>query len=213
MSLSLGTNCGFVTSAPSSDPSASYATWDGFAIGFKVTSPAGSNDLTEIGWWVDLVDTPGTFDVAIYSHDSGNDWPGSILASTTGTSTGSSAGVWKAASINYSMTASTTYWLVVQMDAVAGAIRSNDQQPGGEHYEWLTASELPTWDGSGGGNTNILVAIYGLYSAAASPVTMPYVNIGDAWKNIDEVFINIGDAWKTVSEVYVNVGDAWKEVI
>ena len=37
------------------------------------------------------------------------------------------------------------------------------------------------------------------------------INIGDAWKDIDNIQINIGDSWKDVDEAYINIGDSWKQ--
>jgi len=39
------------------------------------------------------------------------------------------------------------------------------------------------------------------------------LNIGDAWKDIEEVKINIGDTWKDVEEWKINIGDVWKDPI
>jgi hypothetical protein len=41
---------------------------------------------------------------------------------------------------------------------------------------------------------------------------MGKINIGDDWKDIDEIQINIGDSWKTVDEVYIQVGGIWRLV-
>lgn len=38
------------------------------------------------------------------------------------------------------------------------------------------------------------------------------VNIGDIFKDVDEIKINIGDVWKTATEVKINIGDTWKVV-
>lgn len=38
------------------------------------------------------------------------------------------------------------------------------------------------------------------------------VNIGDVFKDIDEIQINIGDVWKDVDEAQINIGDVWKVV-
>ena len=36
------------------------------------------------------------------------------------------------------------------------------------------------------------------------------INIGDAWKEVDEIKINIGDTWKNVDELKLNISDEWK---
>ena len=38
------------------------------------------------------------------------------------------------------------------------------------------------------------------------------INIGDAWKDADEIKINIGDVWKPVVGIWINLGDVWRKV-
>lgn len=38
------------------------------------------------------------------------------------------------------------------------------------------------------------------------------INIGDAFKDVDEIKINIGDSWKTVTKIQINIGDVWKTI-
>jgi hypothetical protein len=38
------------------------------------------------------------------------------------------------------------------------------------------------------------------------------LNIGDDWKDADNVYINIGDAWKKVTQALINIGDTWKSI-
>lgn len=38
------------------------------------------------------------------------------------------------------------------------------------------------------------------------------INIGDAFKDVDEIKINIGDSWKTVTKIQINIGDSWKTI-
>jgi len=42
--------------------------------------------------------------------------------------------------------------------------------------------------------------------------TFPPINIGDSWKDSEEVLINVGDEWKLVLEMQINIGDAWKNL-
>lgn len=44
------------------------------------------------------------------------------------------------------------------------------------------------------------------------PSTNTEINIGDVFKDVDEMKINIGDVWKPVAEVWINIGDVWKQV-
>jgi len=38
------------------------------------------------------------------------------------------------------------------------------------------------------------------------------INIGDVFKDADEIKINVGDSWKTVTKIQINIGDVWKNV-
>lgn len=38
------------------------------------------------------------------------------------------------------------------------------------------------------------------------------INVGDAWKDVDEIKINVGDSWKTVTKIQINIGDTWKTI-
>jgi len=38
------------------------------------------------------------------------------------------------------------------------------------------------------------------------------INIGDVFKDVDEIKINIGDVWKPVTGIWINIGDVWKKV-
>ena len=52
MALVKGTNCGFVTVAPTTDPTGGGATTiDQTSQALKDTSPVGATVITEIGWW------------------------------------------------------------------------------------------------------------------------------------------------------------------
>lgn len=44
------------------------------------------------------------------------------------------------------------------------------------------------------------------------PSTNMKINIGDAFKDVDEIKINIGDSWKTVTKIQINIGDSWKTI-
>ena len=83
MSLVVGTNCGFVTTEPTADPvGSSYITVDTYAQGGKFTSPSGNNKITKMGWWCDNATEEANFQLGIYDHDSDNDRPGNLLASS-----------------------------------------------------------------------------------------------------------------------------------
>ncbi|MBA7641395.1 hypothetical protein ES703_49072 [subsurface metagenome] len=38
------------------------------------------------------------------------------------------------------------------------------------------------------------------------------INIGDVFKDVDEIKINVADVWKPVTGIWINIGDSWKKV-
>lgn len=46
----------------------------------------------------------------------------------------------------------------------------------------------------------------------SEPGTNMKINIGDNFKDVDEIKINIGDSWKTVTKIQINIGDSWKTI-
>lgn len=70
----------------------------------------------------------------------------------------------------------------------------------------------PTW-GSSGADVNANIGDTGGFQTY---LTFEYdemvkINIGDAWKVVDEIQINVGNVWKDVDELNINIGDVWKE--
>jgi len=172
MALTLGTNCGFVTTAPTSDPAASAYGIDNYVHAMKVTSPAGSNNLTEIGWWQSNGgNDAAAYECGIYSHDAVEDEPNAIVGSvSTGQSTTASTTAWnKYTGLSQAITASTTYWLGVFVENVGGANRTDRTTGTGTRICTMAAAvELYTnWDD--GKSSSILdqtEAIFGKYEAA-----------------------------------------------
>ena len=55
---------------------------------------------------------------------------------------------------------------------------------------------------------HIRITVY--YTEAAG--TNMKINIGDVFKDADEIKINVGDVWKTVTKIQINIGDVWKTI-
>lgn len=171
MAIADGTNAGFVTVRPTSDPAGSTYQIDTRAEACKFTSPSGNNTLLEIGWYCDNATEEANFEVAIYSDDSANTLPLNILASNKTNVKGTDAG-WKYATVNYVLSASTVYWLAVQLDDTA--TNSNLNVTSNASYRHPVKSGVATLPDPWANTTtnNNIVAIYGLYtvnSASASP--------------------------------------------
>ena len=87
----------------------------------------------------------------------------------------------------------------------------------------LKAADVDCSYDSGGTDGNTILRLIGYttndriayvdWFKAGNRFNRPLINIGDTWKEIEEIKINIGDVWKDVSEIKVNIGDVWKDVI
>lgn len=202
MSLILGTNSGFVLTAPTADPlSNNLISIEGnLAAGKFTTHRDASYIISEIGCFFGNFPTSSGMDVGIYSHDIGSDKPDTLLASASNTV---STGVgWKKLSIDYETEADTIYWIAIQIDGGVGTFRC-DKDSGHEAEDRIvfttpaSYTSLPaSWPASFSTNTYYLVAIYALYVSSALGRFL--INIGDTWKEVVGEQINIGDAWKTV---------------
>jgi hypothetical protein len=217
MALTLGTNCGFVTSTPSGDPGASLSITDNNAFGIKDTSPATAIKITEIGFWRDPSSSAGetTFDVGIYTDDAGNVEPQTVVGSLSTGNTTSTEDWIAVTGLNISISSSTVYWICVACSA-SPATYTNITGTGTATYikdSGNTSLPDPTWDiGSSSKDTSSLMSVYAVWEAAPGAASTTAINIGDAWKSVSAVKVNVGDAWKTVASAKVNVGDAWKAV-
>lgn len=168
MALVLGTNCGFVLTAPLADPEATNFTADQFVVAGKFTAPSGDNIITEIGCYVDDATEAANMEVGIYSHDADANEPDVLLASGSmvkGTTSG-----WKSATVNYNLTSGQIYWLAEVLDDTLTVTNLNYTATFGE-LQHIYSKETPLdnpWTGSTETNAN-LFAIYGLYVVVNDP--------------------------------------------
>ena len=165
MALVLGTSSGFVTVAPTTDPTGgSPSTIDSFSYVTKDTSPADSVRITEIGWYRDSGSVDSNFEVALYAADGAVE-PGEagtrLFVSATnspGTTTG-----WKTVAVDWAITELTDYWLAIQMDAHAASSDIDRELTGGAGFDRVTQAGLPDPYGGGAvGDTDGMIAVYAL---------------------------------------------------
>ena len=123
MSLVVGTNCGFVTSAPVDDPEgATLQINENIYFAEFDTSPINAAKISEVGWYCDTDQSEANFEVGLYEDDAGN--PGTLLevsrtnVKTTGTG-------WKTVSVDWAISPNTKYWIAVQCDYVDGIVYTN----------------------------------------------------------------------------------------
>ena len=216
MGLVIGTSCGFVEGAPSADPSSGsdYGIDDVVGV-VQDESPGDGGTITEMGWWCDDATEEANFEVGLYDEDSGH--ADTLLEVDRTNAKGTGAG-WKVVTgLNWSVDASTNYWLGVQLDDT-----TTQSFIGGDfsvfHPYDLTASQttLPNTY-TGGASEHFVLGIYALIGGAPPPeekITTS-INVDDAWKAVSGatvIKVNIDDAWKNVTAMKVNKDDVWKTV-
>lgn len=217
MALTLGTNCGFVTSAPTADPSGTNIQVSNIEVGYgfvlKHTTPAGATKITEIGWYCDNATAAANYEVGLYSAN------GAVVPGEAGTllyvsrtnAKGTGAG-WKKVTVDWDISASTSYHIGLQVDPNGASTTNGNYTAASESCE-LDIKEMYTLPNPFGGgaysNSGDKFAIYALVTVASN---IGKINIGDTWKTASAVKINIGDSWKTVTHAKINIGDTWKTV-
>jgi hypothetical protein len=115
----VGTNCGFVASAPVADPSGSTVDFSADSRAMKDTSPAGATSISEIGWWCDTATDECNYEVGIYDHNATDDLPYERLFVDATNAKGTDAG-WKTVAVDWAISAETIYWIAVQCDVSTG---------------------------------------------------------------------------------------------
>lgn len=50
-------------------------------------------------------------------------------------------------------------------------------------------------------------------SLYATGYQLGQINIGDSWKDIQNIKINVGDDWKQLVDGKINIGDVWKDIL
>ena len=116
------------------------------------------------------------------------------LLDTTKTGISGNGNLLNGVDIKSHLTQTGTYWLSLTLITVSGMSENPDPPPA---YSYGVSS---------GWYDNIAIDI--AYPAG----TNMKINIGDAFKDVDEIKINIGGTWKTVTKAQVNIGDTWKTV-
>ena len=169
MVLTLGTNCGFVTVAPTANPSTGGSQIDDRAFAFKDTSPATAAKITEIGWFCNTASEEANFEVGIYAHDSGNNKPDTLIVSFTTNAKGTGLG-WKVVTgLDITISQNTDYWIGVQLDNVTTTTFLPTASDSGANKFAIKVSQtsLPDPWGTSALENNFLAGIYVVWEAAA----------------------------------------------
>jgi hypothetical protein len=171
MALVRGTNYGFVTSAPSSDPDgAASSAINARMRAFKIVATA-TGSITSMGFYVNAASEAANFQIGIYDHDAANDRAQNRLARSADTAKGTDAG-WKTADVSYVFTSGTTYWLAVQCDNTATVTWMDITADSVGRGEYVTVqTELAASYGAPSGFGTFEHAIYALYTSGGGAST------------------------------------------
>ena len=163
-----GTNCGFVTVAPTTDPGGvNLGNADDASRSGKFVAPA-NGTITEIGWYCENATEEANFEVGLYSDDGGGatSLPENLAAgSDTTNAKGTDAG-WKVTTgLSIPIVSGTTYWIATQLDATATDTIHNGQSGSGRRSTDTTNTTAlgATW-GATGATTDNRFGIYAKYT-------------------------------------------------
>ncbi|HEC64123.1 MAG TPA: hypothetical protein ENI23_02385 [bacterium] len=173
MAVVIGTNAGFVNTAPTTNPQGSSTlTIDGYARGQQDTSPVGNQTITEIGWYTENATQESNFEVGIYT-DSGNS-PDVVVGSLYQTNAkGTSSGWIVATGLDIEISGETVYWICIQLDDTA-TTTTIDKNSNSKNYAYDSPrTTLTDPFGNRAVSSAGPLAIYALYSGAIDETVTP----------------------------------------
>ena len=159
MAVVLGTSSGFVTVAPTADPAGTGTTIDGSSVVTKHTSPVGATKITEIGWYRASGTNTINWEIALYADSAGAAGARLFVDATNSTSSNG----WVVVAVDWTISASTAYWLALQMDAHSGSSSVDAAASGGAGSDIL-ASQTTLADPYGGGAVADADGMYAIYA-------------------------------------------------
>ena len=166
MAVVLGTNAGFVTVAPTTDPQSFSTGTDSSARVTKDTCPV-QTKITEMGFYVSNSHNVAGYELGIYSHDGGGDTANALLFSTTGHTTDGSTGWQVVSGLDWELSEGVIYWLGFQVDNVAGSVDIDYAASGGRAGIRINQTSLPSTFSSISDNARIL-AVYAKVESATT---------------------------------------------
>ena len=174
MALAKGTNCGFVTVAPTADPDDGALSAAAKALCLQDVSPVGSYKVTAIGWYQARASGGGAtpYNAGIYGHDSENDRPGTLLATQQSgqACTADTEGWYAYTGLDIPLVSGTTYWIAVGLGQVGGNANYDGSGSAAGQRRTVTdisGSTLADPHGAPGDDATRLIGVYALVEAAA----------------------------------------------
>jgi len=144
-----------------------------FALLVMQNSPAGEFKVTEIGWWCEDTGEDANWEAGIYEDNFSH--PYTLLSGESKTNAkGITAGWKRATGLNITISASTNYWIAIQIDDTISTIVTNrGAVVGMQRGAWAGTTTLPTtgstldWE-----NSDYGAPIYALYEESSTEPTV-----------------------------------------
>ncbi len=169
----------------------------------KATSQSNATKVIEVGWWCDNATEAANFEVGLYSAD------GAVVPGEAGTrlfvsatnAKGTTSG-WKVVTgLNWTISASTIYWIGLQVDNTATATSLDNSLTGGTGYD-RRLSQTTLNNPYGGGGISVsggILALYALVEVTASgPANLKTYNTNPT-ANIKTINTNVIANVKTLN--------------
>jgi len=179
MAVTLGTNAGFVTVAPTADPEgATVRAIDVRYRALKVVVPAGALTISKIMWWCSGDSEEANWEAGLYAHNSGADAPAAMIGTKSGTNAKGTTAGWKTATVDITLPAAgTTVWIAVQVDDTATTTNMDYVSDAGHRASLVTTvSTLPDPHASGTFTADLL-AICAVYTTASGGMLFESSNL------------------------------------
>ncbi len=158
MAVVLGTSSGFVTVAPTADPTGTGVTIDGNKAVTKHTSPSNVVRIIEIGWYRASGTNAANWEVGLYADSAGTAGARLFVDDTNSTTSNG----WVTVAVDWAISSSTAYWLGLQMDAHSGSSSVDGEISGGAGIDILAGTTLD--DPFGGGAVSDADGMYAIYA-------------------------------------------------
>lgn len=177
MAVVEGTNCGFLTTAPTTDPgNPDSRTIKQVCNGAKFTAPA-NGTITEVGYWQEAgqVIGPPNMDLGVFSDDGTGLSPDEQLDSTGIISRPNFNNYWCSGAVSVPITSGTVYWIAVNVGNTLQPITiglDNSQNT----YSYVEKNQnppLPDPWGSSDFDGVGLCCIYAKYTPTPATTTTP----------------------------------------
>lgn len=177
MAVVLGTNSGFVSVAPTVDPAGTDTVADSRQHTSNDTSPSTATKVVEMGWWCNDATEESNFEVGLYAADGTDGKAGTLLFSSVTNAKGTGSG-WKSATVDWSISPSTSYWLAFQLDNTATTTNTNFSATGGTGRlsNNPRTTLLSPYSGEIAYNSVGMVCVYAVWEAASGPANLKTYN-------------------------------------